>query len=120
MEIRKFESGATRDTDDGKLDIEGFLNPLVLKRFSTYMHRHRIQGDGSLRDADNWQKGIPYDQLMKSFLRHVLELWVYHRGGEIQPAKEKDPQDVEEILCALLFNIQGMLLQFLQRRNYRG
>jgi hypothetical protein len=120
MEIREFATGATRDTDEGKLDIEGFLNPLVLKRFSTYMHRHRVQSDGQMRDADNWQRGIPFEQLMKSFVRHAFELWIYHRGGEVKPAKGKDPQDVEEILCALLFNVQGMILDCLKGRNYRG
>ena len=32
--IRKFETGATRDTDQGKYDYEGFLSPVVLDRFS--------------------------------------------------------------------------------------
>ena len=36
--IRKFESGATRDTADGKLDPEGFTNPMVMKQFYKYMN----------------------------------------------------------------------------------
>ena len=30
--IREFATGASRDTDAGKLDLEGFLSPLVLER----------------------------------------------------------------------------------------
>ena len=28
-EIRKFDTGADRDKEEGKLDFEGFLNPLI-------------------------------------------------------------------------------------------
>ena len=68
--VRTFDTGATRDTDDGKLDYEGFISPLVLERFARYMHTHRLQPDGTLRDSDNWQKGIPRDQYIKSAWRH--------------------------------------------------
>ena len=54
--IRKFETGATRDTDEGKLDFEGFFSPIVMERFAEYMNKHRRQSDGQLRDSDNWQK----------------------------------------------------------------
>ena len=42
-EMRKFETGATRNLDDGKFDFDGFLSPLTLKRFAEYMHKHRKQ-----------------------------------------------------------------------------
>lgn len=70
--IRTFDTGATRDTDEGKLDFEGFLSPLALERFAEYMNKHRQQSDGSLRDSDNWQKGIPVKQYMKSMWRHFF------------------------------------------------
>ncbi len=56
---RTFETGATRDTGDDKLKFDGFLSASVIKRYAEYMHKNRIQSDGSLRDPDNWQKGIP-------------------------------------------------------------
>ena len=109
--IRQFVSGATRDTDDGKLDYEGFLSPLALKRFAEYMHKHRTQSDGNLRDSDNWQKGIPQDAYIKSGWRHFMDWWLIHRG---LPARE----DLETALCALLFNVMGYLHELLrQRRN---
>ena len=97
--MRTFSSGATRDNDDNKLDFEGFLSPFALEAYAQYMHGHRIQADGNLRESDNWQKGIPVDQYMKSLWRHFFAVWKGHRQGEI------DRQDV----CAMLFNGMGIL-----------
>lgn len=106
--IRQFETGATRDLDDRKPDYEAFLSPLVIREFGAYMHRHRVQADGSLRSGDNWQKGMPLDAYMKSLWRHVLDAWTLHRG---LPATDYDgnPVDLKEALCAVLFNVQGYL-----------
>lgn len=109
-EVRKFNTGATRDTDIGKNDYEGFLSPLVIKRFGDYMSKHRVQSDGTLRDSDNWQKGIPKDAYMKSGWRHFIDWWQEHRGY-----KSKD--GIEEALCALMFNIMGYLHEYLKERE---
>jgi len=103
--MRKFESGATRNNDDGKLDYEGFLSPIVLEEFAKYMHKARVQDDGTIRDSDNWQKGIPRDEYMKSMWRHFHSVWKKHRAGE----------DNNEDLCALLFNVSGLLHE--QKKN---
>lgn len=104
---RTFETGATRDTAIGKHDYEGFLSPLVIRRFGVYMHRCRHLADGSLRDSDNWQKGIPLDTYMKSAFRHFVALWDIHRNGGLSA-------DLEEALCGLLFNVQGYLHEHLK------
>lgn len=109
--IRKFTTGATRDTDEGKHDYEGFYSPIVINRFGEYMTKHRKQSDGSLRDSDNWQKGIPKDQYMKSSLRHVHDVWLQHRGFEGQ-------DELEESICASIFNLQGYLYEILKDRKY--
>lgn len=103
-EIRTFDTGATRDTDTGKHDPEGFLSPLVIARFNKYMHKHREQADGSVRSSDNWQKGIPLEAYMKSGWRHFLDLWHLHRG---YPGPTGN--DLEETLCAVMFNAMGYL-----------
>ena len=108
--MRKFDTGATRDTDTGKYDPEGFLSPLVIERFNEYMHKHRIQTDGSLRDSDNWQKGIPKDAYMKSGFRHFLDWWKEHRGYESR-------EGIEDALCALMFNVQGYLFEILKENQ---
>lgn len=106
---RTFDTGATRDTDEGKFDYEGFLSPAVLERFAAYMHKHRMQSDGNLRDSDNWQKGIPKAQYMKSAWRHFLDWWLHHRDrGAL--AKES----LEEALVALMFNTMGYLHETLK------
>lgn len=111
-DMRKFNSGATRDEDKTKLDFEGFLSPLVLYRFAQYMNKHRNQADGSVRDSDNWQKGIPKDVYMKSGFRHFFDWWANHRK-----AKLAIKEDVEESLCALIFNASGYLFELLSDKQ---
>jgi len=115
--VRTFQSGATRDTDAGKLDYEGFLSPAVLCRFAEYMHKHRQQPDGTQRPSDNWQKGISRDQYMKSLIRHVFQLWLMHRtylapGSPASPNREQ----IEDVQCAVMFNIMGYLYEYLRGR----
>lgn len=110
--MRKFETGATRNVDNNKLDYEGFLSPLVLERFAVYLNKHRVQADGQVRDSDNWTRGIPKDVYMKSLLRHVVDLWKTHRGYPT-------PESLEDNLCAAMFNIQGYLFEVLSETNPR-
>ncbi len=105
--IRRFDTGATRDTDDGKLDYEGFLSPLVLRRYAEYMHEHRYLRDGTVRTSDNWQKGIPLDAYMKSGWRHFMDWWLHHRC-------EDGEGSLEDALCALIFNASGYLHELLK------
>ena len=106
--IRTFETGATRDIDEDKLDYEGFLSPLVLQRFAQYMRKHQVQTDGQVRKSDNWQKGIPKEVYIKSLLRHMMEVWLLHR------TKKEEPESMQTALCALLFNVQGYLFEILK------
>lgn len=108
--MRHFKTGATRDDDNTKIDLEGFLHPLVIQRFGEYMNKHRVQADGNLRDSDNWQKGIPQDAYMKSAWRHFMDWWMEHRGF-------KSREGVEDALCAIIFNAQGYLLEVLRNKN---
>ena len=110
--IRTFATGATRDTDNGKYDYEGFYSPLVIERFGQYMHKHRIQADGTLRAPDNWQHGIPTEAYMKSAFRHFMDWWKQHRG---YPGQET----IEDSLCALIFNAQGYLFEILKEKASR-
>lgn len=107
--MRTFDSGATRDVETGKLDYDGFLSPLAIERFARYMDKHRHTPAG-LRDSDNWQKGIPLDAYRKSFLRHAIDAWKLGRsGGMIGEA-------IEELMCAILFNLQGWLHEAIKAR----
>ncbi|RLG10713.1 hypothetical protein DRN73_07140 [Candidatus Pacearchaeota archaeon] len=108
--MRTFKSGATRDDDESKNDYEGFLSPIVIKRYADYMTKHRVQADGKLRKSDNWQKGIPKDAYIKSGYRHFMDWWLEHRGY-------KSREGLEDALCALLFNVQGYLFEVLKEKE---
>lgn len=112
--MRQFDTGATRDTDAGKNDYEGFYSPLVVEAFGDYMNKHRVQADGKLRDSDNWQKGIPKDAYMKSLWRHFLDMWFIHRGYERYDKVTKEKLTMKEVLCAIIFNVQGYLFEILK------
>jgi len=108
--MREFETGATRDVDDGKFDFEGFLSHSVLQEYAAYMHTNRVQADGALRASDNWQKGIPQDAYMKSGFRHFMDWWNLHRTQE-------NPEYLIESACALLFNVMGYIHEELKKRD---
>lgn len=111
--IRRFDTGASRDTDAGKLDYEGFLSPDVIDAFARYMNKNRKMADGSLRDSDNWQKGIPIPVYMKSMFRHFMDVWRLHRGLTAR-------ENMEDALCGLLFNVQGYLHEYLKSPILNG
>ena len=113
--VRNFESGATRSADANRHDPEGFLSPLVIERFCEYMNKHRQQPDGSIRASDNWQKGIPMPTYFKGMWRHFLHAWTRHRGYVV-----RDPgaaANLEEDLCAIMFNAQGALFELLKAKE---
>ena len=112
---RTFDTGATRDLDDGKLDYEGFLSPQVLQAFAQYMHGHRFMKDGSVRDSDNWQKGFPAGVAEKSLSRHYLDFWIMDRQG-VDSYKRPDGEEVTilDALMGILFNVQALALQRLR------
>ena len=108
--VRTFESGATRDDDDTKVDFPGFLSPLVIKRYGEYMLSHQRQSDGTLRASGNWKKGIPMDAYLSSAWRHLLDWWLLQEGHEGR-------EDIEAALCALIFNASGALHELLKGKT---
>ena len=101
--IREWDTGATRNSVTDKYNYEGFLSPIVLEAFAKYMHKNRFLEDGSIRDGDNWQKLFGNtlkehtDVCIDSLLRHVMDLWLLHRG---YPARE----GLDDALCGIMFN----------------
>lgn len=115
IKTRTFDTGATRSADKYRDDPEGYLSPLVIDRYNAYMTKHRLQPDGTVRDSDNWQRGIPLDAYVKGMWRHFLHLWTRHRGWKV-----RDPlaaTDAQEDLCALLFNVSGYLHELLKKEQ---
>ena len=115
-DIREWDSGGKRDTDEGKLDYDGFLSPVVLKRFAQYMQKHRTMRDGSIRDSDNWKAGFGdfrehAETCMKSMFRHFMCVWGIHR------CDEDETGDLEEALCGVMFNAMAWLHRLLKSRG---
>jgi hypothetical protein len=109
--MREFTTGATRDGDTTKFDYDGFNSPLTMRAFAEYMHKHRIQADGALRDSDNWKRGIPLSAYRKSMWRHFMDVWAILSGypGVSGQATDQEPQELMEALCGLKFNVDGLI-----------
>jgi hypothetical protein len=107
MNIRVFETGAKRDTDNGKLDYDGALSPEVMRAFAVFMDFNRHMADGSLRSTDDWKQGVPLDVYMKSGMRHFMSWWLAHHDC---------PTSDDRIwsLLALIFNAQGYLHEWMK------
>lgn len=113
--VQKFDTGATRSLDVNRYDPEGFMSPIVIERYCEYMNKHRVQPDGSVRASDNWQKGIPQEKYLKGLWRHLLHLWTRFRGFQVQDRMASE--GIEEDLCAIMFNTQGMLFEVLKDKR---
>jgi hypothetical protein len=105
--VRNFDTGATRDSAEGKPVFNGFLSHEVLRSYAAYMHENRVQADGKLRAPDNWKKGISEDVYMDSLFRHFMDVWEAHEDG--------DREKLTESLNAVLFNAMGMQYENLKK-----
>jgi hypothetical protein len=110
--IREFESGATRDKVEGKLNYIKALSPIVMQRYVEYLGKHRTQSDGTQRDWDNWKKGIPQQVYLEGEDRHHRAVWLLIQG---YPAFDNyGPVTLEDSLCGVIFNSMGMLFEILK------
>lgn len=110
--MRTFDTGATRDTSEGKPNYGGYLSSLALRCFGRYMLKHETQADGHKREPGNWKKGIPEDAYYESLLRHYIEDLLALKDGF--PAREPGTT-IKDTLCAIIFNAQGMLHEILKQ-----
>lgn len=132
MKNRTAPTGANRNPDNGKFDYEGFSNPICEYSFAKYMHGHRLLEDGTMRDSDNWQKGLPNDWLIKSLHRHFMDLWLLSRGFIVVKRKDESGEHtlvysgttptlnndehlvtIEEACNGVRFNSEGLKYNYL-------
>ena len=92
-----FDTGAQRDTQDGKPNFYECLSPFAIWRYGLYMAK------ASAKYGEwNWSKGIPVESYMKSLERHLVKLKMdLLYGHEEEPGVDH--------AAAILFNIQGLL-----------
>jgi hypothetical protein len=106
---RQFSTGANRNGNEDKLDYHGFLSPIVFKRYAEYMHKNRHLEDGTMRDGDNWKKGIPKEVYIECGWRHFHDWWMESDGYESR-------EGIEEAICGLMFNCMGYLHETLKEQ----
>lgn len=134
--VRELESGALRDTDNGKFDYFGFMHPLNDHSFAKYMHEHRFMADGSMRDANNWWAGFGLDVCMQSLTRHIEDLKLIYAGYFVYEKRDGDKAErivlteklkklpenyieitVEECCNAIRFNSEAFKLETIKNNN---
>ncbi len=111
--MREFDTGATRNNSDDKLDYDGFNAPICDHSYAEYMHSHRKQADGTMRSADNWRKGIPQKVYKKSMYRHMQDLRRLLDGFEVLNPDNGELVDAIELLNAIEFNVKGLKYELL-------
>lgn len=126
--VRKFDTGAFRDTDSHKLQFTRSLSPIVLIRYVEFMREHNNTADGQ-RDEGNWKKGFTRKSYMESKFRHLIETWLIQDG--LKEYLDLDPKQLDNVddlmleeliesLCAEFFNTQGFLhVLLLEQRERR-
>jgi len=115
FKVRQFESGALRDNNTDKWDWDEALHPLVERSYAEFMHKNTYLSDGTRRPANNWQKGIPKDEYMKSQYRHFQDVWAMHHG--IKVSDNHGPCNILDLLNALKFNINGYIYELLREQD---
>lgn len=96
--LTKFDSGAIRDTQEGKPNFYECMSPFAMWRYGEYMEK-----SAEKYGADNWTKGIPIESYMKSLERHLLKLKM-----ELKYGFTKEEGDHAS---AIMFNIMGLMHQ---------
>ena len=87
----------------------------MLQCYVDYIGRHRLQSDGNLRDWDNWKNGMPKDVYLDGLGRHFWATWLLFQGF---PASDNHGSvTLEDSLCAIIFNAQGMLHELLKKEE---
>ena len=95
--VTKFETGAIRDTQEGKEDYIETISWTAFKRYAQYM-----TGKKSKYGAGNFKKGIPIENYEQSMMRHVQKyLENKYEGGIIETE--------DDHLSAIVFNVFGIM-----------
>ncbi len=92
--MRNFKTGATRDTNKGKISYYGFRHPLVEYSFGKYMLKHQKQADGNIRKPNNWWGGWSEDVSVDSLVRHAEDLQAIHAGLYVYKVRDNGEETV--------------------------
>lgn len=101
--IRKFASGAVRDSENDKEDYIETISWTAFRRYAQYM-----TGKKSKYGAGNFKKGIDIESYERSLVRHLQKYLANKYEGQ---SVEKE----EDHLSAILFNTFGIIHE--EQRN---
>lgn len=103
--ITTFDTGAIRDSQEGKEDYIETIAWAAMKRYAQYMtEKKKKYGTG------NFKKGIPISNYEQSLLRHIQKyLENKYEGGTIEAT--------EDHLSAMVFNIFGIMYE--ERKTWK-
>lgn len=95
--MRKFNTGAVRDSEEGKVDFVETISFTAHERYARYM-----TGKKAKYGVGNFKKGIPIEAYEQSLLRHIDKYFrnKYENGND-------EPN--EDHLSAMRFNIDGIM-----------
>ena len=103
--VRKFETGAIRDSDADKEDYTETISWTAFRRYAQYM-----TGKKQKYGAGNFKKGIPVESYEQSLLRHVQKYMVNkYENGTVETE--------EDHLSAMVFNIFGIMHEEAQPKS---
>lgn len=95
--VTQFNTGAIRDSQEGKPDFVETISWTAFNRFAKYMTSKKEKyGSG------NFKKGIPIDSYEKSLVRHIDK---YFRNKY----EDGDDEKGEDHLSAIVFNVFGIM-----------
>jgi len=95
--MRKFTTGAVRDSDDKKEDYIETISWTAFRRYAQYMTSKKSRyGQG------NFKKGIPIESYEQSLVRHLQKYLANKYEGGVD---EKE----DDHLSAMVFNIFGIM-----------
>jgi hypothetical protein len=88
-EHRKFETGAERDSEEGK-GLPALISPIFTDRLAKH-----LEAGAAKYEARNWEKGIPVEASLNSLERHVIAI--------------KEGRNDEDHMAAIACNIMFMI-----------
>lgn len=104
--VTKFNSGAIRDTQEGKNDFVETITYTGLDKFATYMTgKKKKYGEG------NFKKGIDIESYEKSLIRH----WVKYMKNKYEGGQDEPDEDH---ISAIIFNAFGILHEQERNKNF--
>ena len=129
---RIFDTGATRDSNQGKLEYSNYIHPFADYSFAEYMKSKQLIG-WEYRRWDNRQKGIPPESLLESLVRHIEILKLLTKGYTVVETQGTawtkmyvykwddkivwDHKDMISELNAIRFNAEALKLYYLTKED---